>query len=228
MTTLGDSLAGWLALAVTASLWLLSPPGRRAAATAVVALLLLYLVVLAVATALLEPALQPWSPAVAAAAVWLTIQPLRGLGRLSSIELGLTPPRPGSLGPAVAATLLALALNAAVIALRGPGSIGVTVPLAFAVLIAAVMEELVMRGVLLAFADRACPPRWRLAGAPIGIGGLVVTAAFVLLHGLRPGLLLGVAPAAMLYLWLRARTGSLAPPIAAHVLWNSSVLALHA
>jgi membrane protease YdiL (CAAX protease family) len=45
---------------------------------------------------------------------------------------------------------------------------------------------------------------------------------------LRPGLLLGVAPAAMLYLWLRARTDSLAPPIVAHLLWNGSVLLLHA
>jgi membrane protease YdiL (CAAX protease family) len=90
------------------------------------------------------------------------------------------------------------------------------------------MEELVMRGALLALAYRASPPRWTLWGAPIGWGGLVITAAFVALHGLRPGLLLGVAPAAMLYLWLRARTASLAPPIVAHLLWNGSVLLLHA
>jgi membrane protease YdiL (CAAX protease family) len=31
----------------------------------------------------------------------------------------------------------------------------------------------------------------------------------------------------VLYLWLRARTGSLGPPIAAHLLWNLSVLLLH-
>jgi len=85
-----------------------------------------------------------------------------------------------------------------------------------------------MRGALLALADRASPPRWYLWGAPVGLGGLVITASFIALHGLRPGLLLGVAPAAMLYLWLRARTGSLAPPILAHVLWNGSVILLHA
>jgi membrane protease YdiL (CAAX protease family) len=229
VTAIGDSASGWLAsLVVAGLLWPLSPPGRRADAAAVVALLLLYLVVLAVAVALLDPVLQPWSPAIAAAAVWLALQPLLGLGKLSSAALGLVPPRPGSLGPAVWVTLLALAVNAAVILLRGAASIGVTFPLALAVLVAAVFEELVMRGALLAFADRACAPRWTLAGASIGPGGLVVTAAFILLHGLRPGLLLGVAPAALLYLWLRARTGSLAPPIAAHVLWNTSVLALHA
>jgi membrane protease YdiL (CAAX protease family) len=228
VTAIGDSASGWLALAVAGLLWPLSSAGRRSDATAVVALLLLYLVVLAVAVALLEPVLQPWSPAIAAAAVWLTVQPLLGLGKLSSAELGLAPPRPGSLGPAVWVMLLALAVNAGVMLLRGVGSIGVTIPLALAALVAAVMEELVMRGVLLAFADRACEPRWNIAGAPIGAGGLGVTAAFILLHGLRPGLLLGVAPAALLYLWLRARTGSLALPIAAHVLWNGSVLALHA
>ena len=54
-----------------------------------------------------------------------------------------------------------------------------------------------------------------------------MTAAFVALHGMRPGLLLGVLPAALLYLWLRARSGSLAPPIVAHSLWNLSVVLLN-
>jgi membrane protease YdiL (CAAX protease family) len=39
--------------------------------------------------------------------------------------------------------------------------------------------------------------------------------------------LLGVVPAALLYLWLRARTGSLAAPIIAHVVWNLSVVLLN-
>jgi membrane protease YdiL (CAAX protease family) len=227
VSAIGDSASAWLALVVVALLWPLSAPGRRADAAAVFALLLLYLVVLTVAVALLAPALQPWSAAIAAAAVWLTLQPLIGLGRLSPAELGLAPPRPGSLRPAIGVTLVALAVNVGVMWLRGASPVGVSFTLALAVTVAAVMEELVMRGALLAFADRACAPRWILAGAAIGSGGLVVTAAFVLLHGLRPGLLLGLAPAALLYLWLRARTGSLAPPIAAHVLWNGSVLALH-
>jgi len=228
VNAIGNTYSGWLALAVAALLWPLSAPGRRSDAVAVFALLLLYLVVLAVAVALLEPVLQPWSPAIAAAAVWLTLQPLTGLGRLSPADLGLAPPRPGSLRPAIGVTLLLLAVNAAVMWLRGPSSVGVTFTLALGVTVAAVMEELVMRGALLTLADRACGPRWNLAGAAIGPGGLVVTAVFILLHGLRPGLLLGVAPAALLYLWLRARTGSLAPPIAAHVLWNGTVLAFHA
>ena len=224
-----NQAAGWLlALAMAGLLWPLSAPGRRAYATAVVALLLLYLVALAMAVTLLGPALRPWSSAIAAAAVWLVMQPLIALGRMSTAELGLKPPRAGSLRPAVVVALLALMANAAISALRGASPVGITAALVSASLIAALMEELVMRGALLALADRASPPRWTLWGAPIGLGGLLITAAFIALHGLRPGLLLGVAPAAMLYLWLRARTDSLAPPIVAHLLWNGSVLLLHA
>jgi membrane protease YdiL (CAAX protease family) len=36
-----------------------------------------------------------------------------------------------------------------------------------------------------------------------------------------------VLPAALLYLWLRARTGSLALPILVHNLWNLSVYIAH-
>ena len=226
---MADQAAGWwLALAIAGLLWPLSTPGRRPFATALVALLLLYLVALAMADSLLETALRPWSAAIAAAAVWLVMQPLLALGRVSYAELGLRPPRPGSLRPAALVTLLALITNAVVVVLRGAPAVGIASVLVSASLIAAVMEELVMRGALLALADRASPPRWYIWGAPVGLGGLVITASFIALHGLRPGLLLGVAPAAMLYLWLRARTGSLAPPILAHVLWNGSVILLHA
>jgi membrane protease YdiL (CAAX protease family) len=124
-------------------------------------------------------------------------------------------------------TAIALLLNAFVVGLRGPAAMSVSGLLILAVVLAAVIEELVFRGLILALADRAHPPRWNLWGAPIGIGGLVLTAAFVALHGMRPGLLLGVAPAAILYLWLRARTGSLLAPIAAHVLWNLSIVLMH-
>jgi membrane protease YdiL (CAAX protease family) len=224
-----NQAAGWLlALAMAGLLWPLSAPGRRPYATAVVALLLLYLVALAMSATLLGPALRPWSSAIAAAAVWLVMQPLIALGRMSTAELGLKPPRAGSLRPAVAVTLMALTANAAISALRGASPAGITAALVSASLIAALMEELVMRGALLALADRSSPPRWTFWGAPIGVGGLLITAAFIALHGLRPGLLLGVAPAAFLYLWLRARTDSLAPPIVAHLLWNGSVLLLHA
>jgi membrane protease YdiL (CAAX protease family) len=222
-----DRIAGWfLALAISTTLVVLAERDRRADAVGAVALLLLFVVTLAVASWLLAPEWRPWAPAAAAAAVWLAVQPLLGLGRLSREEIGQVAPRPGSLRPALAVTLVALLANAAIITTRGPAAVAVTTTLVIAVIVAAIIEELVMRGLVLALADRACPPRWSLWGARIGVGGVIVTAAFIVLHGVRPGMLLGVAPAAMLYLWLRARSGSLLPPIVAHVLWNLSVVLL--
>jgi hypothetical protein len=92
------------------------------------------------------------------------------------------------------------------------------------------VEETVFRGVLLALADRAVAARharWEVMGARIGWSGLLVTLSFLALHGISLGTVLGVLPAALLYLWLRQRTGSLLLPIAAHNLWNLSVYAAH-
>lgn len=225
---MNDGIAGWLlALAISAALIPCSGREQRADAVGAFALLLLYVVALAAGWWLLEPEWRPWAPAIAAAAVWLAFQPLLAVGRLTRAEIGLVPLRPGSARSACIVSTIALVLNAVIVAVRGPAVMNVSGTLMLAVVLAAMMEELVFRGVILALADRAHAPRWNLWGAPIGIGGLAVTAAFVALHGVRPGLLLGVAPAAILYLWLRARTGSLLAPIAAHVLWNLSVLLLH-
>lgn len=222
-----DRLAGWLLAGVLGgALVAFCPAERRGWAAAAAALVLLYAVSLAAAGWLLPAPAAPWAPAIAAAAVWLVVQPLLALGRLTPAELGLAPPR--SAGVAVVVTVSALAANIAVMTVRGAPSLGITAGLLLAVLLAAVVEELVMRGAVLALADRALPPGWNLAGARIGVGGAIVTSMFVALHGLRPGLLIGVLPAAVLYLWLRARTASLAPPIAAHLLWNLSVVLVHA
>lgn len=222
-----ETLAGWLvALGLVAALIPAAAAGRRSAAAGTFALLLLYLLALGVAGAVIAPRWSVLVPVIAAAAVWLAVQPLIALGRLTRAELGLVAPRAGSVRPAIVATALLLAVNALVISVRDPvpAAPWAWLPL---VIVAAVVEELVMRGVLLALADRAHPPRWAVAGARIGVGGLVLTLAFVALHGLRPSLLLGVAPAALLYLWLRARSGSLLPPIVAHAAWNATVLLLH-
>lgn len=91
------------------------------------------------------------------------------------------------------------------------------------------VEETLFRGMLLALADRAVSPRRakvEVMGARIGYGGLAVTLAFLALHGLSLAAVL-ILPAALLYLWLRARTGSLVLPIIAHNLWNLSVYAAH-
>jgi membrane protease YdiL (CAAX protease family) len=192
-----------------------------------VALLALYLIALALSGWLLPPSWAPWGAALAAFAVLLTAQPFIALGVLTRAEIGLNAPRAGSIRVVVIAIGLALLLNVVVMLLRGAAPVRLGAGTVAAVLVGAVLEEIVFRGVLLALLDRALPQRWRIAGAYIGWGGVALTASFIALHGLRPGLLLGVVPAALLYLWLRERTGSLLAPIAAHVAWNLSVLLVH-
>jgi membrane protease YdiL (CAAX protease family) len=218
-------IAGWaFALAVVGAASLAAPPADRPWARRAAALLALYLISLVLAGILLPAASLPWATAIASSAVLLTAQPFIALGVLSRAEVGLCAPRAGTARAVGLAIGLALGFNIGVMLLRG--AVPVTAPPALmgAVLIAAALEELAFRGVLLALLDRALPPRWNVLGAPIGWGGVVLTAAFVALHGLRAGMLLGIVPAALLYLWLRARTGSLLAPIAAHLAWNLSVV----
>lgn len=88
-------------------------------------------------------------------------------------------------------------------------------------------EEVAFRGVLLAAAERAVPAARRVAGVPVSLGAVLLTGAFIGLHGFGVGMLVSVLPGALLYLWLRLRTGSLLLPIVAHNLWNLVVLAAH-
>jgi hypothetical protein len=89
------------------------------------------------------------------------------------------------------------------------------------------VEEFAFRGVLLAAAERAWPAARFVGGARISAGALLLTLAFVALHGLAPVTVLSVLPASLLYLWLRVRSGSLLLPIVAHNLWNIAILAAH-
>jgi uncharacterized protein len=89
------------------------------------------------------------------------------------------------------------------------------------------VEEPLFRGVLLALLDRAFVARRQVFGASFGWGAAVVTLVFLALHGVRIGHLTGVLPAALLFLWLRQRTGSLVLPIVVHNLWNLTVHAAH-
>jgi hypothetical protein len=144
-------------------------------------------------------------------------------------EMGFTwAQRTGSVRAALWVSAAALLLNA------GVSSLGrfrlAPVPLEtwlYQATLPGLVEEAVFRGVLLAVLDRVFSARANLASAPIGWGGLIVTLAFVALHGLSVGALVGVLPAALLYLWLRARTGSLLLPVVVHNAWNLSVHAVH-
>jgi membrane protease YdiL (CAAX protease family) len=220
--------AGWgVALAVLIAATFAARAEGRVWARRAVALFALYLIALALAGWLMPPDWAHWGGAVAAFAVLLTAQPFIALGVLSPAEIGLNAPRAGTMRVVLIAIGLALIINVVLMLLRGASPVRLGAGAVTAVLLAAVLEELVFRGVLLALLDRALPQRWHVAGAYIGWGGVALSLAFVALHGARLGLLLGVLPAAVLYLWLRERTGSLLAPIAAHLAWNLSVLIVH-
>jgi len=133
-----------------------------------------------------------------------------------------------SLPPALAVMAVALALNHLAMSFSSFRLPAVSLETwAYQATLPGLVEETLFRGVLLALADRAFSARKRLFGTPLGWGAVVVTLVFLALHGVRVGTLFGVLPAALLFLWLRARTGSLLLPIAAHNLWNLSVHAAH-
>jgi len=171
-----------------------------------------------------------WSgPLLGLAGVGLLLALLVRRGLLAWRDAGLTLQQaPGSTSRALAVSAALLGLNYVAMsfsAFRLPA-----VPLEtwlYQATLPGVVEETVFRGVLLALADRAIPPRWSVAGARVGVGGGLVTLAFLALHGISAGTLAGVLPAALLYLWLRARTGSLLLPIVVHNLWNLGVYAAH-
>ena len=163
-----------------------------------------------------------------AGALWIAWLLARRVG-LSWHEMGFTgTQRPGSIGPAMWVTAAALSLN--VLTMNLSNFRLHHVPLetwVYQATLPGLVEEAVFRGVLLGLLDRAFVARKDRFGAPVGWGGVVVTLVFLALHGVTAGTLLGVLPAALLYLWLRVRTGSLVAPIVVHNLWNLSVYVAH-
>jgi len=97
----------------------------------------------------------------------------------------------------------------------------------FVAIMPGLVEEVAFRGVLLVAAERAAPAARQVAGVPVSVGAALLTSAFVGLHGFGIGMLVSVLPGALLYLWLRLKTGSVIVPIVAHNLWNLTVLAAH-
>jgi len=171
-----------------------------------------------------------WSGQILALAgvLWMASMLARRAG-LGWREMGFTfSQRTGSVAPALWVSAGALALHVLVMNASRFRLVGVPAETwLYQATLPGLAEEAVFRGVLLALLDRAFVARRLVLGAPVGWGGAVVTLVFVALHGTSAGALLGVAPAALLYLWLRARTGSLVLPIAVHNLWNLSVYVAH-
>jgi membrane protease YdiL (CAAX protease family) len=86
----------------------------------------------------------------------------------------------------------------------------------------ALPEEAFFRGYLQTSLDRAWRPRWRILGADLGPGWIVSAAIFAIGHLLtiRHPARLAVFFPALLFGWLRQRTGGVGAPVLFHALCN--------
>lgn len=90
------------------------------------------------------------------------------------------------------------------------------------VLVIALPEEAFYRGWLQTALDRLYAPRWRVLGAVVGPSLLLASAVFAAGHVLtetHPNRLAVFFPA-LLFGWLRARTGGIGAPLVFHALCN--------
>ena len=97
------------------------------------------------------------------------------------------------------------------------------------ILVVALPEEIFFRGYLLQRLDAWRPPRGRLLGAPVGVGLPLSAVLFALGHVLvdfNPQRLAVFFPA-LIFGWLRARTGSLAAGVGFHAACNLLADVLH-
>jgi membrane protease YdiL (CAAX protease family) len=107
-----------------------------------------------------------------------------------------------------------------VFALRLPASI--FDELAGQLVVIALPEEAFFRGYLQTSLDRAFPPRWRVLGADLGPGWLLASAIFAVGHVLtiRHPARLAVFFPALLFGWLRKRTGGVGAGVLFHASCN--------
>lgn len=91
----------------------------------------------------------------------------------------------------------------------------------------ALAEEFFYRGYLTLRLEERFPPRTRIFGAPLGLGALIAAALFALGHLLVPApFRLAVFFPALLFAWLRARTGTVVGAAICHFLCNVALLLL--
>jgi uncharacterized protein len=86
----------------------------------------------------------------------------------------------------------------------------------------ALPEEAFFRGYLQTSLDRVWPPRWRVLGADLGPGWLLSAAIFALGHVLtiRHPARLAVFFPALVFGWLRRRTGGVGASVLFHASCN--------
>jgi hypothetical protein len=132
------------------------------------------------------------------------------------------------LPPFVAVAVWALGLAGHPVRLEPRLPSGLALAAAVQLLVVAAPEELFYRGWMQTSWSRLGPAR-RVLGAPIGPGFLATQALFAAGHLVSPDpARLATFFPALLFGWLRARTGSLVAPIVVHALSNLLVLFLRA
>ena len=145
---------------------------------------------------------------------------------LNKDDVGLTfRQKPGSVLPACTVILL-LAAWAFLVGISSSKGRFDLPTLTYLAILPGLNEELVYRGILLAILIKIIPEDLQLLGAPFGLGIVVVSLLFGLLHGfwLDKNLAVHIEVIALrnatisglIFAWLRARSGSLVMPVIAH------------
>jgi membrane protease YdiL (CAAX protease family) len=146
---------------------------------------------------------------------------------LSLRDIGATAQlRPGWRAPTLAVGAATLALPIAFIVGLGARDQLTAEGWYFQATMPGLAEELVYRGVFLALFDRAFGRPWRIAGAEVGWGTIVVAVAFATVHAvdvdrsgtvhINPLFAIGPFIGSLFAGWARARLGSLVPLIVIH------------
>jgi membrane protease YdiL (CAAX protease family) len=146
---------------------------------------------------------------------------------VTATEAGLTwTQRPGSMRPASIAVGAILLVELALFWLMMDPIVPNVEDHLFQLTLPGLSEELMFRGVLLALVDRAAPPRLRILGAEMGWGAVATSVLFGAVHSVSLASdwtvtlnwMAGLLPfvGGFVFVWLRARTGSLVWPIVLH------------
>jgi membrane protease YdiL (CAAX protease family) len=160
---------------------------------------------------------------------------LIGTRKFSRQDFGLTfSQRPGTARATVSVVVPYLAVMMAIVWMTSPHDVPDKESWAFQLTMPGFAEELYFRGVLLALFDRMYAGRKTVLGAPLGFGAIATTIAFAFTHGFGVDRSLAVDFSVMpmifpfvgsfVAVWIRARSGSLVVPVAAHN--ASNVLAM--
>ena len=126
--------------------------------------------------------------------------------------------RPGSVRPAAIAVGSVLLLEMPLFWLMIDPAVPTIEDHVFQLTMPGLSEELMYRGVLLALADRAAPPQWRVLGANMGWGAMATAVLFRAVHAVRlnsdwsvsVNWMAGLLPllGGFVFAWLRAGPGA--------------------